>query len=336
MSEDSSKKEPPQGELPPSETLEPGLYILATPLGNLGDLSTRAVKILSASDLIASEDTRRTLKLLNYFKISRPLVSYREQNHNIIWPRLEKTLSAEKVVTLVSDAGAPVISDPGAFLIQTARKKGFRVIPVPGPSAVITALMASGFYTPAFTFGGFLPNRTKKRQEYLRLFVELPHPVVFFESPFRLGQALLDFVLVFGPHREAMLCREMTKFHEEYLSGSLAELALEVETHPRKGEVTIVVSGVASEVGSHVVSGHSKMEHKILPLAPGSGTGKEILENSPKKPFPEKLLQEKLLQEKLLNDPRPLKVIAKDWEAELEINKKDLYQLLLKLRNKES
>ncbi|UQZ89571.1 16S rRNA (cytidine(1402)-2'-O)-methyltransferase [Deltaproteobacteria bacterium Smac51] len=219
-----------------------GLYLVPSPLGNLGDLTLRAIEVLKKADLAAAEDTRRALKLLNHLELRLPVISYREQNHNRAWPRIAEVLSGGGRVAVLTDAGAPGVSDPGAFLAAEARRAGFAVIPLPGPSAVITALMASGFSADRFTFAGFIPAKGKDRRNFLAGLAGHPWTLVFFEAPHRLAESLADLAEAFGP-RPALLAREMTKLHEEYFAADLPTLAASAAERPRKGEITIVVEG---------------------------------------------------------------------------------------------
>ncbi|MDR1656875.1 MAG: 16S rRNA (cytidine(1402)-2'-O)-methyltransferase [Deltaproteobacteria bacterium] len=221
--------------------LTPGLYLLPGPLGNLGDLSQRAIEVLTGADLVAAEDTRRTVKLLNYLGLKKPMISYREQNHHRSWPGIDRVLAGGGRVALLSDAGAPTISDPGAGLVAAAVDTGYAVFPIPGPSAIICALMASGFISSSFTFAGFLPSTGPKRRTRLEELKNRPESLVFFESPHRLADCLADMADILGP-RSALMAREMTKIHEEYLHLDLPALAENVRLKPRRGEVTLVVS----------------------------------------------------------------------------------------------
>ena len=274
-----------------------GLYLLPSPLGNLGDLSRRIEAALQAADLVAAEDTRRSLKLLNHLGLNRPLISYREQNHHRAWPRISATLAEGGRVALLTDAGAPGVSDPGAALVRAAREAGFAVIPLPGPSAVITALTASGFSADRFTFAGFIPARGKERRDFLAGLVRHPWTLVFFEAPHRLAEALADLSAAFGP-RPALLAREMTKVHEEYLFADLPTLAAEVAARPRKGEMTLVVEGFSG--------GEEKTD-----------------------------LDLERLREMARTDPRPTKVLAAELAAETGRGRGEIYQLLLAARRDE-
>jgi 16S rRNA (cytidine1402-2'-O)-methyltransferase len=218
----------------------PGLYLLASPIGHLGDASRRLISTLEIVDLVAAEDTRRAIKLLNHLAIKKTLISYREQNHQKAWPRIERILAQGGRVALLSDAGAPVVADPGARLVQAARAAGYAIWPIPGPSAVVTALMASGFWAERFVFGGFLPEKSAERVALAQKLDALGLCLVFFETPHRLLASLADLARVLGP-RPALLAREMTKAYEEYLFATLPELWASVKDNPRKGEITLVV-----------------------------------------------------------------------------------------------
>lgn len=220
------------------------LYLVATPLGNLEDITYRALRILAEVDLIAAEDTRHTLKLLNHFEIKRKMISYflhneRERTGEII----DKLLSGTNVA-LVSDAGMPGISDPGYMLVAEAVKKGITVVPIPGASAVVTALAASGLPTDSFWFEGFLPRKAKERAVILAELAQVRGTIVIYEAPHRLGVTLKHIYEVFGD-REAVLARELTKVHEEFIRGTLAEIITWIEKNTLKGEFTILIAGKA-------------------------------------------------------------------------------------------
>jgi 16S rRNA (cytidine1402-2'-O)-methyltransferase len=222
--------------------------MISTPLGNLGDLSKRAERVLRSARLAASEDTRRTVKLLNSLGVSLPQMSYREQNHASAWPRVRDALARGHAVAVLTDAGAPAVSDPGAALAAAAREAGYPVYPIPGPSAVTAALSAAGFPAGSFTFCGFPPARRAARRRFLEAYRRLRHPLVFFEAPHRLAESLADLAEVLGPRR-ALLAREMTKIHEEYLAGRLDRLLEDVTARPRRGEITLVVEGAPRDGG---------------------------------------------------------------------------------------
>jgi 16S rRNA (cytidine1402-2'-O)-methyltransferase len=217
----------------------PTLYVVATPIGNLGDISRRAIETLRAVKLIAAEDTRKTRKLLTACEISTPMTSYFEYNKRLKLDYLLTFLETSDVA-LVSDAGMPGISDPGHELIAAASQKGIPVIPIPGPSVVVTALAVSALPTDRFTFFGFLPRKTGERRRLLETVSNEPATMVFFEAPHRLQEMLDDLMLVLGNRRIAV-CREMTKIHEEVFRGTVGQ-AIEHFTNPR-GEFTLVVEG---------------------------------------------------------------------------------------------
>lgn len=218
------------------------LYLVATPLGNLEDITLRALRILREARIIAAEDTRHTRKLLNHFAITTPTISYHEHSGPVGIVMVLAAL-AEGDVALVSDAGTPAISDPGADLIRAMLAAGYPVIPVPGPSAVIAALIASGLPTSEFTFLGFLPRRSQDRRALLQQVSDEPRTLAIYEAPHRLRACLDDLLAVLGD-REACLAREITKVHEQWLRGTLSTLRARYngQDEPR-GEYTIVVAG---------------------------------------------------------------------------------------------
>jgi 16S rRNA (cytidine1402-2'-O)-methyltransferase len=226
----------------PSKSIQGTLYIVSTPIGNLEDITLRALRILKEVDLIAAEDTRHTSLLLNHFGIRKPLTSYFEGNElkkkEFILSRLEQG----DRIALVSDAGTPGISDPGFRLIQAAIEKQVPVVPIPGPSAVITALSVSGLPTDAFFFKGFLPHKTKKRRDLLKQLVDIKETLIFYESPHRLYQTISDILETLGD-REIVLTRELTKTYEEILRGKTSEIQSRIKEKNLKGEITLVVSG---------------------------------------------------------------------------------------------
>jgi 16S rRNA (cytidine1402-2'-O)-methyltransferase len=217
------------------------LYVVATPIGNLDDISLRAIRILREVDRIACEDTRQTRKLLDRHGISKPLVSYHEHNEQARAEELLRELAAGKNIALVSDAGTPLIADPGYRLVAQARAQGITVSPIPGASAVLTALSASGLPTDAFFFGGFLPAKKTQRRKILEEMKRYPATLVFYETPHRILEALNDIAEVLGPRR-VTLARELTKIHEEFLAGEPSELREALGKRPSiKGEITLVI-----------------------------------------------------------------------------------------------
>jgi 16S rRNA (cytidine1402-2'-O)-methyltransferase len=226
------------GHAPP----EPGtLYVVATPIGNLEDITLRAVRTLKQVDLIACEDTRHAAKLLHHFGISTPRQSYHEHNESQRTPQLLHLLRSGRSVALITDAGSPLVSDPGFKLVSTCREAGIPVVPIPGPSALIAALSACGLPTDAFLFAGYLPPRTGARRSRLQELASLRCTLIFYEAPHRLLSALEDMLAILGP-RQACLAREITKVHEEWQRGTLAEILNFMTSRERiLGEITIVV-----------------------------------------------------------------------------------------------
>lgn len=218
------------------------LYVVATPIGNLEDITLRALRVLREVDLIAAEDTRHTRKLLARYDIDTPVTSYHENNERTKAEALARRLEAGESIALVSDAGTPTISDPGYHLIRAAAEKGVAVTPVPGVSAAVAALSVSGLATDRFVFQGFLPARQSRRKEALRRLRDDDRTMVFYEAPHRVREALADMREVLGD-RAALAGRELTKVHEELLRGTLSQLAGQLEETPARGEFVIVVEG---------------------------------------------------------------------------------------------
>jgi len=217
------------------------LYLVATPIGNLEDISARALRILREARLIAAEDTRHTGRLLAHFSISTPLTSYFEHNKHTKLDKILATLALGDVA-LVSDAGMPAINDPGYELVRAALAAGFTVSPVPGPSAPIAALAASGLPTDAFLYLGYLPRKSSERKSFLAQAANLPYTLIFLETPHRLCAALLDLETVLG-NRPLAVARELTKLHEEIWRGTLAAARVYFAEHEPRGEFTLVVGG---------------------------------------------------------------------------------------------
>ena len=218
------------------------LYVVSTPIGNLEDITFRAVRILKEVDLIAAEDTRRTGLLLKHFNIEKPLTSFFEGNERKKIGDLLSRLEQGDRIALVSDAGTPGISDPGFRLIREAIQHQIPVVPVPGPSAMITALSVSGLPTDAFVFRGFLPHKPKKRKDLLETSEHMRETLIFYESPHRLIESLQDILEVLGD-REMVLTRELTKVHEEILRGKVSEVQRQIGERKLRGEITLVISG---------------------------------------------------------------------------------------------
>ena len=221
------------------------LYIVATPIGNLGDLSPRGVDILRQVDRIAAEDTRHSAGLLRHFSITTPLFSLHEHNERERSGLLIEQLQAGKSIALISDAGTPLISDPGYVLVRDAQLAGLKVVPIPGPSALIAALSASGLPTDRFCFEGFLPAKSGNRRKQLESLRDEPRTLMFYESPHRIVESLADMVAILGAEREAVLARELTKTFETIRHASLGELQEWVlqDANQQKGEFVVLLHG---------------------------------------------------------------------------------------------
>ena len=228
------------------------LYIVATPIGNLEDISFRAVRVLREADRIACEDTRQTRKLLDHYGIAKPTVSYHEHNEQARSEELIRDLEQGLNIAMVSDAGTPLIADPGYRVVEKARERGIQVVPIPGPSALVTALSASGLPTDRFAFLGFLPPKSGQRRKALQEARALGITAIFYETPHRIVEALSDIAEVYGPSR-VVLGRELTKLHEEFLSGTAAALHEQLEARSSvKGEFTVIVSPAEPEIDESV------------------------------------------------------------------------------------
>ena len=223
------------------------LYVVATPIGNLEDITLRALRILKEVDVIACEDTRQTLKLLSHFDIQKRLVSYHEHNEITEAPELVIELEQGAKIALVSDAGTPAISDPGHRLVSLALRHGIRVVPIPGASAALAALAGSGLGTDAFHFRGFLPPRAAARRKILEFLKDADCTLIFYEAPHRILEALEDIEAVLGP-RPVVVARELTKIHEEFLRGTASAIRLQLAARPSvKGEITLLIGRASAE-----------------------------------------------------------------------------------------
>jgi 16S rRNA (cytidine1402-2'-O)-methyltransferase len=222
------------------------LYIVATPIGNLEDITFRALRVLGEVDVIAAEDTRHTQILLSHHDIHTPLTSYHEHNEKTKAQELVTRLARGKNIALVSDAGTPAISDPGFRLVVQAIRAGVRIIPIPGASALTAVLSATGLPTDRFVFEGFLPAKKKLRRERLQTLRDETRTLIFYEAPHRLKDTLDDIHELLG-NREAVLAREVTKIHEEFLRGPVSALVRELGSGEVRGEVTLIISGSAGE-----------------------------------------------------------------------------------------
>lgn len=271
------------------------LYVVATPIGNLEDISLRALRILKEVDLIAAEDTRHTRILLDHYEIRAPLVSYHEHNEKAQAPRLAERLAHGENIALVSDAGTPAISDPGYRLVVEALRAGIRVTPIPGASALVSALSASGLPTDRFVFEGFLPAKKGERESRLEALRGERRTVVFYEAPHRLKDALAAMQRILG-EREVVVGRELSKIHEEFLRGTIDEVIAQLTEREVKGEITIIVRGApdAEQISQDALAGEIR---------------------------------------RLIAEGRGVKQIAEQLGERYRIAKREVYQLALRLKN---
>ena len=259
------------------------LYVVGTPIGNLEDLTFRALRVLKEVDLIACEDTRQTRKLLDHYSIDKPAISYHEHNEPERAEELVKKLEQGMSIAQVSDAGTPGIADPGYRVIKLAIARGIPVVPVPGASALVAALVASGLPTDAFEFHGFLPAKSGQRRTALEGFRDAEQTIVVYEAPHRIRETLEDIVALLGPERPVVIARELTKVHEEFLRGTAAEL---LEKLPEgeaavRGEITLLI-----------------------------GKGDRAAKVAPEKPLATRLRE--IIQEQKLDEKAALKALAKE------------------------
>ena len=243
--------------VPPAATPAGTLHVVATPIGNLGDLSPRALETLKSVAAVCAEDTRHTRQLLAHYGIERPLLALHEHNEEEVASKLVSRLLAGDSLALVSDAGTPLVSDPGFRLVRAARSAGVRVSPVPGACAFIAALSVAGLPSDRFVFEGFLPAKAGARRERLAQLVAEPRTLVFYESAHRIADALEDFATAFGGDRRAVLARELTKLFETVLDGTLAQLHKQVvgDDNQRKGEFVLLVQGAGDDADARIAEG---------------------------------------------------------------------------------
>ena len=233
------------------------LFVVATPIGNLGDFSARGREVLASVTAICAEDTRRSGQLLAHFGIATPLLALHEHNEDAIAQKIVARLLAGDSLALVSDAGTPLVSDPGFRLVRAAREAGVPVSPVPGASALVAALSVAGLPSDRFIFEGFLPAKAKARREHLQALASEPRTLIFYESSHRIEEALDDAVAAFGAERPAVLARELTKLFETVLDGTLAQLSERVraDDNQRKGEFVLMVHGAGEDADAKIVEG---------------------------------------------------------------------------------
>lgn len=263
-----------------TEVLKGKLYLVPTPIGNLEDMTFRCIRQLKEADLIASEDTRNTKKLLTHFDIETPQISFHEHNYKERIPQLIERLNNGETLAQVSDAGMPSISDPGHELVLACIESDIDVIALPGASAGITALIASGVLPQPFTFYGFLPRKAREQQVIFEEISQLPPAQIFYESPHRVAATLKNMMPIYGEERQAVLCRELTKLHEEYLRGTIAELVTYLAEHTIKGECCLIISGGQPEE-EQVSFPDSIIEHVDQLIATGM-TSKEAIKEAAK------------------------------------------------------
>lgn len=277
----------------PARPLEPALYLVATPIGNLSDITLRALETLAGADVLACEDTRVTRVLLDRYGIVNRPYAYHEHNADEAGPRLIAALEAGKSVALVSDAGTPLVSDPGYRLGQAAIEAGHRVIPIPGPSAPLAALVGSGLSNETFLFAGFLPSKDKARRDRLAELAAIPATLLFFESPHRIAATVVAAHDVLGPDRRATVCRELTKTFEEFRRGTLFELkAFYDEGATVKGEIVLVIGPPDAPAAPD----EDDVDALLTALIKDMPTGKAATEAAKQTGLNRKILYDRLLQ----------------------------------------
>jgi len=244
--------------------LAPGLYLVATPIGNLEDITLRAIRVLKQVDLIACEDTRQTQKLLNHHGIEKPTISNHEHNEASRAAELIEKLAAGGRIAVASDAGTPGINDPGLRLVSLAIERGVAVIPIPGPTAFLSALVASGLPVESFSFRGFLSPKSGARKRELEKIRQSRQTEIFYEAPHRIGETLGDVVAVLGPERRVVIARELTKIHEEFLRGTASELVDALSTRGEiKGEIVLLIGPGSGEETPAV---NASVRHRVVQI----------------------------------------------------------------------
>jgi 16S rRNA (cytidine1402-2'-O)-methyltransferase len=276
----------------PARPLEPALYLVATPIGNLSDITLRALETLAGADVLACEDTRVTRVLLDRYGIVNRPYAYHEYNADEVGPRLIAALEAGKSVALVSDAGTPLVSDPGYRLALLAIEAGHRVVPIPGASAPLAALVGAGLPNDAFFFAGFLPSKDKARRDRLAELAGVPATLLFFESPHRIAATLVSAADVLGESRPACVCRELTKTFEEFRRGTLGELAAHyAEAGAVKGEIVLVIG----PPGEAAAPGAEDVDRLLAQLVREMPAGKAATEAARQTGLPRRDLYQRLL-----------------------------------------
>jgi 16S rRNA (cytidine1402-2'-O)-methyltransferase len=274
----------------PARPLEPALYLVATPIGNLGDITLRALETLAGADVLACEDTRVSRVLLDRFGIRGRPYAYHEHNAAEAGPKLLQALEEGRSVALISDAGTPLVSDPGYRLALQAIEAGYRVVPIPGASAPLAALLGSGLPNDAFLFAGFLPSKDKARRDRLAELAGVPATLIFFESPHRIAATLVAAADVLGA-RPAAVCRELTKTYEEFRRGLLADLAEQYEEQSVKGEIVLVI-GPPEEAAPPEAA---DVDNILRDLAATLPAGKAASEAAKRTGLPRKELYDRLM-----------------------------------------
>ena len=271
------------------------LYLVPTPIGNLGYISPRAKKTLAEADFIAAEDTRVSLKLLNHLELKKPLVSYYEHNKNESGPRIVERLLAGESCALVTDAGSPAISDPGEDLVALCAKAGVCVCAIPGPCAAVTALSVSGLPTGRFCFEGFLSTNKKSRREHLDSLKSERRTMIFYEAPHKLQNTLKDLTDAFGPERRISLCRELTKLHEQILRMTLGEALAYYTGNDPRGEYVLILEG-AAETSEEALTLEDAVSLALERIASGASKKDAVREVSRETGFPKNALYDAVLR----------------------------------------
>jgi len=307
MSGKLSSSDAAEAERQPREREATGcLYLVGTPIGNLEDITLRALRILREADQVAAEDTRHTQKLMNHYEISRPLVSYHEHNEMTRAPELLIALEQGAKIALVSDAGMPLVSDPGYRLVTLCLRHQIPVVPVPGPSALLAALSASGLPNEEFLFVGFLPARSGERQRALKRLRIEDRTIILYEAPHRIAESIAEALEILGD-RPACLAREVTKLHEEFRRGKLSALAASLEERPARGEITLLIGPAdPADAGAHVDSAQSLSERVEELIRQAKLDRKEALKLAAKeRGLTRRAAYDQLLQQKIAEGQKP-------------------------------